>query len=65
MNRAPGEPRARHLARSFAKDVSGATAIEYGLMAGLLSISIVAAMSAVGAEVNALFRSVVAMFPKN
>jgi Flp pilus assembly pilin Flp len=33
--------RARHLARLFRPDIAGATSIEYALIAGVVSISIV------------------------
>lgn len=51
----------RHLIRSgmrFLKDDSGATAIEYAIIAGLLSIVIVAAVNSLGSSVNARFESV-------
>jgi len=37
----------RNLFTSFAKDESGATAIEYGLIAALLSVAIIAAITSV------------------
>ena len=37
------------------KDEKGATAIEYGLIAGLISITIYAGLSAFGVGVNDLF----------
>ncbi|MFN4009223.1 Flp family type IVb pilin [Pannonibacter sp.] len=39
----------------FAKDESGATAIEYGLIAGLISIAIVTAAGALGGDLSSLF----------
>lgn len=39
----------------FAKDESGATAIEYGLIAGLISIAIVTAAGALGTDLSSLF----------
>lgn len=39
----------------FAKDESGATAIEYGLIAGLISIAIVTAATTLGGDLSALF----------
>lgn len=42
----------------FAKDESGATAIEYGLIAGLISIAIVTAASALGTDLSSLFTRV-------
>ena len=42
----------------FAKDESGATAIEYGLIACLLSVGIIAALQVVGAQLNTAYTSV-------
>jgi pilus assembly protein Flp/PilA len=39
----------------FARDESGATAIEYGLLAALISIAAIAAMSAVGTGLSTTF----------
>jgi len=41
----------------FAKDRSGATAIEYGLIAALIGIAIVAGASALGDTLDRLFAS--------
>ncbi|MDO8840626.1 MAG: Flp family type IVb pilin [Parvibaculum sp.] len=52
-----------NMARSFAADDSGATAIEYGLIAGGLSMVVVAAVTLVGDSIrDFLFGPVVAMF---
>lgn len=42
----------------FLKDNSGATAIEYALIAGFISISIIAAATAIGVEVQTAFKDV-------
>ena len=42
----------------FLKNDSGTTAIEYAIIAGTLSIAIVAAVSSVGSSVNTMFTSV-------
>ena len=42
----------------FAKDESGATAIEYGLIAGLISVVIIGAVSAIGTKINAKFTTI-------
>jgi pilus assembly protein Flp/PilA len=42
----------------FLKDNSGATAIEYGLIAAGISIAIIAAVNAVGTSLNTTFTSV-------
>jgi pilus assembly protein Flp/PilA len=39
-------------------DESGATAIEYGLIAGLVAVAIIAALSALGTSLTSLFTSV-------
>ena len=39
----------------FLKDESGATAIEYALLAGLIGVGIVGAASTVGTEITGLF----------
>ena len=40
----------------FVKDESGATAIEYGLIAALISITIIAAANAIGTTVKQRFK---------
>lgn len=44
--------------RKFLRDESGATAIEYGLIAACISIAIIAAATAVGTSLNATFTTV-------
>ncbi|NBN64664.1 Flp family type IVb pilin [Microvirga tunisiensis] len=39
----------------FAKDESGATAIEYGLIAALIGLAIIAGATALGTEIGNLF----------
>lgn len=39
----------------FLKDESGATAIEYGLIAALISVAIVGGATTVGTQIKALF----------
>jgi pilus assembly protein Flp/PilA len=43
---------------AFIRDESGATAIEYGLLAALISIAALAAMSLVGTKVSTAFSTV-------
>ncbi len=45
------------LARLF-KNESGATAIEYGLIAALIAVAIIGAVSALGAQTGTTFNSV-------
>ena len=42
----------------FMKDESGATAIEYGLIAALISVVIVGALTTIGSNLNTKFTSV-------
>lgn len=42
----------------FAKDESGATAIEYGLIAAGIGVAIVTTVGTVGSDLNTLFTSV-------
>lgn len=44
--------------RRFVKDDSGATAIEYGLIAALVSVAIIAILSTLGDNLNATFKAV-------
>ncbi|WP_150525198.1 Flp family type IVb pilin [Roseibium sediminis] len=39
----------------FANDESGATAIEYGLIAGLIAVAIIGAAQTLGGEINTAF----------
>jgi len=45
---------------AFFKDENGATAIEYGLIAALISIAAIAALRAVGSNLTTTFNSVAA-----
>lgn len=40
---------------SFLKDEEGATAIEYGLIAALVAVAIIAGITALGGSLNAIF----------
>lgn len=44
----------------FAKDESGATAIEYGLMASLIALAIITAVTLLGQRVSAIFTGITA-----
>ncbi|MBV9077854.1 MAG: Flp family type IVb pilin [Methylobacteriaceae bacterium] len=46
------------LAKRFVKDESGATAIEYGLIAALIAVVIIAAVKTVGTNLNTTFTAV-------
>ena len=47
-----------HMLKRFAQDTSGATAIEYGLIAGLISVVIIGTLSAVGGNLKARFNDI-------
>jgi pilus assembly protein Flp/PilA len=44
--------------KKFVADQSGATAIEYGLIAALISVVIIGALTTVGSNLNTKFTSV-------
>jgi pilus assembly protein Flp/PilA len=46
------------LFKSFAKDESGATAIEYGLIAALLSVVIITVLGSIGNKLNANYSKI-------
>jgi pilus assembly protein Flp/PilA len=48
----------RQMIRRFLKDEAGATAIEYGLIAALISIAAIAAMTNVGNNLKTIFNDV-------
>jgi pilus assembly protein Flp/PilA len=48
----------RHLVRRFAADQSGVTAIEYGLIAGLIALVIIGAVTQVGGSVSSTFNTI-------
>jgi pilus assembly protein Flp/PilA len=45
----------KNLVSRFVRDESGATAIEYGLIAALISVVIIAAVTALGTSLQAVF----------
>ena len=48
----------RKLVQRFARDESGATAIEYGLIAAGISVAIIAVVQGLGGKLNTVFSSV-------
>jgi pilus assembly protein Flp/PilA len=48
----------------FVKDESGATAIEYGLIASLISVAIIAAAKSLGSNISTTFSNVAANMSK-
>jgi pilus assembly protein Flp/PilA len=47
-----------HLLSRFVRDESGATAIEYGLIAALIAVAIIGVLSALGTQLSTTFTSV-------
>ncbi len=45
----------KNFAKTFIADESGATAIEYGLLAALIAVVIIAGATLLGTNINALF----------
>ena len=48
----------KHLISRFLADESGVTAIEYGLIAALIAVVIITAVTAVGTKLEAVFTAV-------
>lgn len=48
----------KSLLARFAKDESGATAIEYGLIAAGIAVVIIVGVNALGTKVNSLFQGI-------
>ncbi len=48
----------KSLFKRFAKDASGATAIEYGLIAAGISVAIITAVTTLGNNLNTVFQNV-------
>ena len=48
----------KSLVKRFAKDESGATAIEYGLIAAGISVAIITVVQGLGSKLNTTFTSV-------
>ncbi|MGA0595927.1 Flp family type IVb pilin [Enterovirga sp. CN4-39] len=47
-----------NIMKRFGKDESGATAIEYGLIAALIAVVIIGALSMIGTSLNASFTQI-------
>ncbi|MGB6230384.1 MAG: Flp family type IVb pilin [Litorimonas sp.] len=48
----------QNLIKNFVNDESGATAIEYGLIAALIAVAMIAGATALGDQINAKFDNV-------
>ena len=46
------------LMKRFADDESGATAIEYGMIAALIAVAIIATLQVIGTKLNASFTTI-------
>ncbi|MFD2754328.1 Flp family type IVb pilin [Comamonas terrae] len=50
--------------KNFWKDEEGATAIEYGLIAGLIAVAIIATVTTLGGQLDSIFQSISDKLPK-
>ena len=48
----------RNFIKNFANDESGATAIEYGLIAALIAVAIITALTTMGGKLTSTFNKV-------
>lgn len=48
----------RNFIKAFAKDESGATAIEYGMIAALIAVAIVGTLALIGPKLKSAFQSI-------
>jgi pilus assembly protein Flp/PilA len=48
----------KSIIKSFLRDESGATAIEYGLIAAGISVAIIAAVNGLGGKINSNFETI-------
>jgi pilus assembly protein Flp/PilA len=48
----------KNLLARFARNESGATAIEYGLIAGLIAVAIITSVGLVGTDVSGAFQAI-------
>jgi len=53
------------LFKTFARDESGATAIEYALIAALLSVAVIAALQALGGKLSGTYNKVGEYLPSS
>ena len=44
--------------RTFAQDEEGATAVEYGMMVGLIAVAIIVTVAGIGTQLNVLFTKI-------
>ena len=48
----------KHAVARFVREEEGVTAIEYGLIAGLIAVAIIAGVTALGGKLNTLFTNI-------
>src|SRR5215469_10902707 len=60
---APAADAARSVVSDFIADEKGATAIEYGLIAALISVAIIGALSQLSGQMDAMYNSIVQAMP--
>ena len=53
---------AKYLAKLFVRDTSGATAIEYGIIAGVMGLMLVPAMTLLATSLSGLFITTIGFF---
>lgn len=58
------EDRMSNFINSFFADESGATAIEYGLIAALIAVAIITAATALGSNLSSTFNSIATQVAK-
>jgi pilus assembly protein Flp/PilA len=49
--------------KTFFRDEEGASAVEYGLIVGLIAVALIVVLAAVGTDLDTLFDSVVTAIP--
>ena len=52
------------VARDRIREEKGATAVEYGLLVGLIAVVIIVAITALGGQLSTLFQSIATKLPK-
>lgn len=52
----------QHL-NNLRKDETGATAVEYGLLVGLIAVAIIVTVTLLGSKLNSLFSSIAGSLP--
>ena len=53
----------KHAVARFVREEEGVTAIEYGLIAGLIAVVIIGSVTGLGQKINAVFAKVAAAIP--